>query len=670
MKLVRTISLVVLLGLSLAIGLSIVTFDTKRFLPLITDAAQKQGFALQVGSIELTLWPELGLKLTQLQLDSISHPGPAPLLVLQEATLAIPLKPLLAGELQVRDVRFSEGAVNLWQNKTGDNNWSSAAASQPANNPSSQTHKVSVNSLTLQGIKLNWQDDKNPLLSATLKQAGIELTGTDSYLLTLMGRVEARGTIPALAFELTQDIQQADGQWLSKNGKGKLGVADGISVLIHYNSQVAADFNKVTGNFSTEPFNPAAYLPLAGVELADKSRLKSLALKTDFAWQADKIDLSQGLIQLDDVPINWQAHYTGGRWQLSVKASKLDADAYMPVTRAQQTNESEKTEPTAAALSGLPLMDIDAHIGQLTLANYVLNDLETQLALGPQQINARSIAARLFDGVLTGQLRINQREKSLNLQGALDAKAVALQPLWKHFNPQSQLNLTGAVNAQVQLQSSAAGFADLFKALNAQVTTQGDAVRVSPLNITQQYCNIISQATLLKKDSNTWPEFTQLQDVTAKIQLTPEQIKLTELHGRTEKLQLDGEGIWERQSDQFKVQLPITLLQLAAAETTVEGCTIGSDYWVNRRLSLLQCEGKMAQFDPKRDCGLDKLGVAGLLKDYALYKIKKGEGINVGHIKEKAAEKKAELKEKIEEVVDKEKIKKVEDKLKGLFKRD
>ena len=45
-----------------------------------------------------------------------------PLLVLQEATLAIPIKPLLAGELQVRDVRFSEGAVNLWQNKTGDNN--------------------------------------------------------------------------------------------------------------------------------------------------------------------------------------------------------------------------------------------------------------------------------------------------------------------------------------------------------------------------------------------------------------------------------------------------------------------------------------------------------------------------------------------------------------------
>ena len=61
-------------------------------------------------------------------------------------------------------------------------------------------------------------------------------------------------------------------------------------------------------------------------------------------------------------------------------------------------------------------------IGQLTLASYVLSDLDTQLALAPQQINARSIAARLFDGALTGQLRINQLEKVLNLQGALDAK--------------------------------------------------------------------------------------------------------------------------------------------------------------------------------------------------------------------------------------------------------
>ena len=94
-----------------------------------------------------------------------------------------------------------------------------------------------------------------------------------------MGRVEIRGTVPALAFELTQDIQQADGQWQIKKWQRQIGVADGISVLIHHSSQVAADFNKVTGNFSTESFNPAAYLPLAGVELADKSRLKSLALK-------------------------------------------------------------------------------------------------------------------------------------------------------------------------------------------------------------------------------------------------------------------------------------------------------------------------------------------------------------------------------------------------------
>lgn len=672
MKLFRTISLAVVLMVLLGCVVLISTFDAKQFLPLITQAAQKEGFALKVDDIGLVIWPELGLKLTGIQLDSLQRPGPAPLLTMAKATLAIPIKPLFAGNLQVREIALDEGAVNLWQDKAG-NNWTAApqAKDLQVNTTSSQTPAVSINKLALANIALQWQDDKQLPLAARIKQAGIARTELNHYAVTLVGQLTARGSTPALAVELDQTIKQSDSTWQLLAGKGKIGPVNGPQLLINYHADITDNFAKVAGGFNLQPFNPSAYLPLLGVTMADKSRLQSVALSADISWQPGALKLTQGILKLDDTAINWQLMQNVERWQMAVKAAKLDLDAYLPPPNPAE----EKNQPTSASsaemdLSAVPAMDISAQFDELIIARYLLHEVHFKLALDGRRIVLAPVSARLYDGALNGQLTISLAPKSAELKGSLDAKGINLEPLWKHFSPQAQMQLTGAINAQTQWQSSAAGLSGLAKQLNGQVTVQGEGVRLSPLNITQHYCQIISQATLWKKENSQWPEFTQLQDLIGEFAITPEQVTFNRLYSRVDKLQVDGTGVWERQSDEIGVQLPITLLQMADAESTIKGCTIGSEYWVNRKLSLLECKGKLASLDAKRDCGIDKTGVAGLLKDYALYKLKKGEGINVDHLKEKAAEKKAELKEKLDATLDKEQVKKIEDKLKGLFKKE
>ncbi|HMW48518.1 MAG TPA: AsmA family protein, partial [Cellvibrionaceae bacterium] len=635
-----------------------------------------------VDDIGLAIWPELGLKLTGIQVDSLARPGPTPLLTMAKATLAIPIKPLLAGTLQVREISLDNGAVNLWQNKTG-NNWSGAPAGDMQQNKSAATqtpdtgsnkvatNKIEINKVALKNIALQWQDDQQPPMAASIKQAGVELKELNHFAVTLVGQLAARGTTPALAVELEQTLKQADASWQLLDGKGKIGPVNGPQFLINYHGDLSDNFAKVAGGFSVQPFNPAAYLPLLGITLADKSRLQSLSISADVNWHAGALKFTQGILKLDDTAINWQLMQNAERWQLAIKAPRLDVDAYLPPPNPTEEKAQHTSEPPPEIdLSGVPAMDISAQFDELIIARYVLNELHFKLAVDSRRIALAPVSARLYGGALDGQLNISLAPKSAELKGNLDAKGVNLEPLWKHFSPQAQMQLSGAINAQTQWQATATGLSGLAKQLNGQVTVQGEGVRLSPLNITQHYCQIISQATLWKKDNNEWPEFSQLQELTGEFAITPAQVTFNRLYSRVDKLQVDGAGSWDRQSDQLRVQLPITLLQMAEAETNIKGCTIGSDYWVNRKLSLLECKGKLATLDAKRDCGIDKAGVAGLLKDYALYKLKKGEGINVENIKEKAAEKKAELKEKLDATLDKEQVKKLEGKLKGLFKKE
>ncbi|RZA08617.1 MAG: AsmA family protein [Moraxellaceae bacterium] len=672
MKLMRNIAIGVVLTLLVVVVGFMATFDANRFSPLITQAAREQGFAAQVGKIKLALWPDLGLTLEQIKVDSIEHPGPAPLVTVASAKLAIPIQPLLSGQLQVNEISLTNGVINLWESKSGDNNWTPAPAApveKSAKNEASN-RVIAINKIKLEEIAVNWQEEKQSPLALNIKQGEIQRKALDLYLIAIAGQLNAQAKAPALAFAFEQELKKIDARWQLNAGKGKLGPVDGPQLLINYHLDTDAEFKKVAGAFEVAPFNPSSYLELVRIELADRSRMKSIAIRADFSWQPQLLQFNKGLLTLDDMPISWQLSQNSGRWQLGVKAAKINADAYMPPPNNAQAVPATDEQAANADLTGLPNIDVSLQVDELIIAKQSISDLNLKAAVEQRQITLAPFSARVYGGAINGRAEVNLAAKSVHLTSNIDAAGIALESLWKQANPQAQLQLTGAVNAKTQWQSTAPSLTSLAKQINGQVQFDGNAVRIAPLNITQQYCQIVSQATQWKKDSNEWPEFTQLQDLTGEITITPTRVEFMRLHSRVDKLQLDSEGVWERDTDAFRMRLPITLLQITSAEDAIKGCTIGSDYWVNRRLSLLECKGKLASLDAKRDCGIDRAGVAEVLKDYALYKIKKGEGINVDHIKEKAAEKKAELKEKIDANLDREQAKKLEDKLKKMFKRE
>lgn len=656
MKIVRVIGGLVAALLLILAGLFAIKFDANQFLPLIVQSAQEQGFSLRVEKIKLALWPKLGLTLENVQADSLSHPGPEPLAHVASLILVIPIKPLLSGRLEVDELLFNKSVFNLWQGKDGVNNWTAAQASnkQPASAPGQTAKPLAIKKIGLEQLAFKWQQEKSAPLSWQIKTAVLIQQKGDHFHLELNGQMDPMGKMPALAFMLVQDIRQQESQWLLEKGQAKLGPTDGPQFLLDFHLASAEDFSSGSGGFSFAPFNAAAYLPLIGYEPVDKTRFKSVALKSDFNWNAQTFNFTKGLAAIDDTRINWQLTRLQEHLSLVINAEKIDLDAYLPAPKPATPASSAPGNKAGLDLSSFGSAQLDLQVAELIYVKQSITELSLKAVLNRAELVIAPLSARVLGGKIDGRWQLTATAKAASVTAQFDAHGVALEPIWKLANPQAGMTLTGNIDAKSQWRSSAANSSGLLPALTGAVQFQGAQVRITPLNITEQFCKIVSQATLFKKDTTTWPEFTLLQDLAGDITVLPDRVELARLHSSVDKLQLDADGMWERSTDNFKLQLPITLVQQASTEGEIKNCTVGSDYWVNRRLSLLKCQGKLASFDSKRDCGIDKEGALHLLKDYALYKVKKGEGLNVENIKEKAAEKKAELKEK----------------LKGLFNRD
>lgn len=656
MKIARVLGGLVAAVLLTLAGLFAIKFDANQFLPLIVQSAQEQGFSLRVEKIKLALWPQLGLALENVQADSLTHPGPEPLANVASLTLAIPIKPLLSGRLEVDEIIFKKSVFNLWQGSDGVNNWTAAKGpdKQPAGAPGQAAKPLAIKKIGLEQIAFKWQQQKSAPLSWQIKTAVLTQQKSDHFNLELNGQMDSVGNMPALAFLLVQDIRLQESKWQLERGQAKLGPKDGPQFMLDYHLASAEDFSSGSGHFSFAPFNAAAYLPLIGYEPADKNRFKSVAVKSDFNWNTQALNFTKGQAVLDDTSINWQLTRLKEQLRLVISAAKIDLDAYLPAPKPASATASAPSNKTPLDLSTFGSTQLDVQVAELIYAKQSITDLNLKAAINRGELVVAPLSARVFGGKIDGRVQLSATSKAASLTAQLDAVGVALEPIWKLANPQAGMTLTGNIDAKTQWRASAGNSGGLLPALNGAVIFQGAQVRIAPLNITEQFCKIVSQATLFKKDTTAWPEFTLLHDLTGEINVLPDRVELARLHSSVDKLQLDADGVWERNTDNFKLQLPITLVQQAGTESEIKNCTVGSDYWVNRRLSLLKCQGKLASLDAKRDCGIDKEGALNLLKDYALYKVKKGEGLNVEKIKEKAAEKKAELKEK----------------LKGLFNRE
>src|SRR5690606_22787282 len=96
-------------------------------------------------------------------------------------------------------------------------------------------------------------------------------------------------------------------------------------------------------------------------------------------------------------------------------------------------------------------------------------------------------------------------------------------------------------------------------------------------------------------EEKTWPEQTNMQPLAGRIRMVDEVITIESFDASVEALVLGVRGRIDLAQDNYDLQLPLRLVEKTTSEN---GCTVKSNYWLDRTLELLRCRGSLSAMKP------------------------------------------------------------------------
>jgi len=225
MKKPLRISLIVLpivLGMIMLLAILLpLVIDPNNYRDTITQQVeQKTGRILTLGNIELSIFPWLGVQLSDVKLSNASGFKPAQMVLLKNLNLHVKLLPLFKGEFQVGEVTLDNLSVSLARNKKGITNWddilhklqqdTATTSNKEKDNkprPSGETKKdantlpvFAIDGIHIVNAKLDWHDAQKRT-AYQIKQLKLDL-----------GALQTQKFVPLVSsFKFTSDQPKANG---------------------------------------------------------------------------------------------------------------------------------------------------------------------------------------------------------------------------------------------------------------------------------------------------------------------------------------------------------------------------------------------------------------------------------------------------------------------------
>lgn len=695
MKRLLKILLVLLLVLILAVGALLVFFDPNTLKPRIEAMAREEGVALTIeGDLGWQLWPSLGVEVNGVRLASPDAPD-APIARLERAGLSLAIRPLLGGEFEVHRVGIDGANIDLRVDANGRGNWEfllpdeAAGVQEPAVDESEKSPlQLGVERLYLSDSSLSYVDERSgqdiSLSDFNLELTGFNLLGDPMDLsLSWRGRFSDGETTLDLGGELQQPLElSADMSRLAlPDGRLDLVLGEGSAT-----SRLRADYQleltgldgelRYSGELALAEFSPRKTLIALGQtppETASPDVLQRLSLDANFGGSASAMAVDTLTVQLDDTRLAGRfaiTDFESAAMELSLTGDRLNADHYLPAP----VDEDEVPEgPEATGDEELiPLelvralnLQLSLELEQLVIAQMLLSQLQLQLAAADGVVELRRFDAVAYEGDIatTGQLDARGETAQLRLDG--DLRELQLAPLMSDLELDEDIRFSGALNADLQGTSRGVTYNELLAALESQAQFNGVQVRAEPLNVEQRFCELATLVSSGESIERDWPPYTEMRRLSGQAKVADEVLTLESFSAGVEQLALNARGTINLASGAFDFTLPLTLEDESTSE---DGCTLRSNYWVDRSLSLLRCRGELATLDPLSDCGPDSRGLRDLTADFAEHRLREQHGERIDEGEQRLEQEKERLRERLRERVGDEDTERLEDALRGLLR--
>ncbi len=410
----------VLALLAIGVGVLYALFDGERIKGeasrVVLEQTQRK---LEIaGKLELSVWPDVGIKLGRL---TLSEPGgKEEFLALESARVAVAVMPLLSKQVQVRRVEVDGFKAALVKRKDGTLNIADLLGGK-ADKPKvpEGTHRAGAGDTPMQidiaGIRVanaqfTWRDEKS---GSTTTLSNLDLgTGriqADSGKQTLVAdslSLAAKGTSGVDAFEVKLVLSAVEGNAKAlKIGRLALDLdakSGETAVKAHIDSPVAANLaeqtialEKIAGSLDlSHPQMPMKQLklPLAGSLRADLAH-QTAALELATQFDESKIAAKLKLTKLAPLALGFD-----------LDIDRLNIDKYLP-PKAPEDKTTKEGKLDFSALKGL---DVNGaiRIGSLQVSKLKLAKLNAKIDLAGGRLDVAPLTLNLYEGSASGSLSL------------------------------------------------------------------------------------------------------------------------------------------------------------------------------------------------------------------------------------------------------------------------
>jgi len=672
--LLKSLAALVVLVLLAAFAL-VFLVDANRFKPRIEAIARDQGIALQInGDLGWDMWPSLGVAVNEVRVAALEVPD-QPIAEIQQASLMLALMPLFSGDFQVDHIAVDGAVISLKVDANGKGNWEALSESQSPAKPAQPEPaadanlKLDIQHISLSNSKVNYSDAQS---GQTIALRDINFTMSD---------VNTRAAPFALDLSFVMELAQAGADKLELQAalKNTVSVDDAISnikladgtlqveIIGSDTAEIALDYALVItdlqkelaykGDIKLTDINARKLLAALGTELktANSDALSKVAFSSSVDGTAKKVKLDNVNLMLDKTNFSGSigiTDFSTGALKLVLEGDDINIDDYLPPpSEAPEQTTAAPAEDTQLPLESLRTLNINA---KLALKNLIINKIALEnvalKVLAKNGMIEQNLTANAYAGAITAKGQLDARGQQAQVQFDAGVEGLELEPLLKDREMDSKFGLQGAVQARALGSTQGNSVNQLFKSLRSNATFSGAQVRLLPINLEQQFCKLVSLVNKTEDPEKVWDEFTELSELSGSIKWRDEIITIDTFKAGVEKLQLGSTGKINLATDEYDIFLPFKLLkdktdtitaEQVAVTTSAGGCSIGSQYWLERGMELLRCKGSFGSINPLSDCRPDKELLVELTKDYAVYKVKEKHGAKID-------EKKDELKQKVE----------------------
>lgn len=478
--------------------------------------SKKTGRELNIGGeIKWSVFPSIGLELSDISLGNPEEFGEQPMLDIGEAGISVKFLPLLKRQVEIGEVSLNDVSINLSRKADGKNNWDDLGGARKGDNVTSSGSGRGMDSFVVSGIEisnakvtLDDVDQTTELKEFDLKASNIELgkpfnlKGGFSMSMPgqqLVGDVEFSGLVRTVVGGKRFSI---DGLELSfKGNKGQAAEALSLDVTVNTNADidlskdqaVLSDFAlrlydlavngdltvssltndmRFTGQLDVAEFNPKSFMKDLGLEAPstmDEKALTRMRAEMKFTGSSDSADMQNLTVRFDESTFNGNlkvVNFDLPNLVFDFQVDHIDLDDYSRPDGSGSGSGTGDSDLSADVFRGFTGGG-NFRIGRMVVAGLTATDVSIKMSADGNSVLFSPINAKFYGGQHEGDIKIDGSGGRPRLTASHGLTGVQAEGLLNDLTGSARLKGTG--DFFLQISTDLTNSSTVFEALSGDI---------------------------------------------------------------------------------------------------------------------------------------------------------------------------------------------------------